>query len=86
MNFIKILRCLLSSEYYYNNMSDEELKEEREKLRQKGLVNGDSNLRKRMEIIDNLQIDRLNEKHRREHPETKSVYRENGWTLPEDDD
>lgn len=67
-------------------MSDEELKDERELLRQKSLVSSDSDISKRMEIIDRIEIDRMNEKHRREHPEAKSVHREHGWTLPEDDD
>ena len=67
-------------------MSDEELKEKREELRKKSLVDGDSDIKKRLGIIDNIQIDRMNKKHRQEHPEAESVHREHGWTLPEDDD
>lgn len=86
MKILKILLSYLSPRLYYSIMPDKELKEERELIRKKWLSEGSPSLEQRLHLIDSIQVDRMNEKYRKEHPDAKPRQKEHGWYLPEDDD
>lgn len=71
-------------------LSDEELEEEREALRQRYVSSGDtehaSNLHDELYRYDDEMTRRANEAYHREHPNPPEPrHREHGWYLPNDD-
>ena len=86
MSILKeLLRCI-APKLYYSIMTDEELKDEREQVRKKYISGNDSSLEKTLHLIDGIQLNRMNEKYKKEHPDAKPRHKEHGWYLPEDDD
>lgn len=70
---------------WVESASDEELAAGYELLRQNWLKNGGGDKTPQMERINNEITRRMNEKHRREHPNAEPRYREHGWYLFNDD-
>lgn len=65
-------------------MSDDELVEQHEQLRQRW-VSGDGSVREQMHRIDAEMTRRANKRYDREHPDAKTRRSEHGWHLPSDD-
>ncbi len=86
MGIFKILLKYLAPKLYYSSMPDEELKEERESIRQQHLSGNSPSLGEILHLIDSIQLERMNEKFRQENPDAKTRHKEHGWYLPEDDD
>lgn len=85
MSFFKEVLKYINPSLYYSIMPDEELSEEREQIRKKWLSSCDTNLHKTMDLIDCIQLNRMNERFRKEHPDAKDRHKEHGYYLPEDD-
>ena len=74
------------SSSWFASLSDEEFYAEREPVRKKARENGgDDAAEVLLRRFDEEENRRLNERYMREHPESKRVYREHGWYLPNDD-
>ena len=65
--------------------SDEELADEREKLRLEWLKDGDTMKKNVMDSIDAKMVGRANKKYEKENPNAETTHREHGWYLPNDD-
>jgi len=65
-------------------MSDEELAESHEQLRQRWVA-GDGSVRRHMEKLDGEMTLRSNKRYVQENPDARPVRREHGWYLPDDD-
>lgn len=74
------------SEEWLTTISDDELRTERECVRQKkALSECEPWLDRLLNRFDNEIIRRMNERYDKEHPDAKPIYREHGWYLPNDD-
>lgn len=69
---------------WFKSVSDEVLRAEREPVRL-AFIKGEPGAERLLNRFDDEQIDRMNEKYQREHPDAKPRYREHGWYLSNDD-
>ena len=70
---------------WFESISDEELDAEREQIRQDIYCNGDWSKEGLLNLFDNEQVRRMNEKFQKEHPDAKPRHREHGWYLDNDE-
>lgn len=77
------------SNKFFADASDEELAEERERVRVKKNTCYDNNYDLYNNLLikfDDFILERANKKYEKEHPNAKAVYHEHGWYIKEDDD
>lgn len=72
------------SKKWFENVSDEEFYAEREPIRQ-AHCKGDGDAGRLLDLFNNEEIRRMNEKYEKEHPDAKPRHREHGWYLSNDD-
>lgn len=66
-------------------VSDDELRDRHERLRQAWLKDGDERKRYKMDVLSHELSKRANKKYKKEHPNAEPRHREHGWYLPNDD-
>lgn len=77
-------KALKYSKRWFENVSDEEFYSEREQIRQ-AFCRGDERAEKLLDLFNNEEIRRMNEKYEKENPNAKPRHREHGWYLSNDD-
>lgn len=86
---IALLRSKENAKYsqkWFESVSDDEFYAEREPIRKRARENGgDDDAERLLNLFNNEEIHRLNQKYEKEHPDAKPRYREHGWYLPNDD-
>lgn len=73
------------SKRWFQKVSDEVFYAEREPVRKKAIYEGDDTAWILLDMFNQEENRRLNERYEKEHPNGQARHREHGWYLPNDD-